>query len=100
MAERIIKTEILDGDPHQTSAGSSGTAYSTGTRLVVYEIYDHTQEDIEEYDEKENGFYSYLDGIGDDGNFGESDDDGPYETADEAEKAARDYFEQSQAELE
>lgn len=94
--ERTIKTEILEGDPHQTSAGASGMAWSSGTRLVVYEVYGNTVEDIED-GRRENGFYSYLDGVGEDGNFGETEDmDGsPFETAWQAEQAARDYFDET-----
>ena len=95
MAERTIKTEVLEGDPHQNNG-----AYATGTRLVVYEVYGNTDEDIED-GEKKNGFYSYLDGVGSDGNFGETDDmngGDPFDTAEQAEQAARDFFAESENE--
>ena len=96
--ERTIKIEIIEGDPHQTQGTSGSFAYATGARLVVYEIYDNTEEDIENGEQK-NGFYSYLDGVGDDGNFGETADmngGDPFETAEQAEQAARDFFAESE----
>jgi hypothetical protein len=82
--ERTVKTEILEGDPYQTPCPPSGMAWSTGTRLVVFESRGE--------EGREDGFYSYLDGVGDGGNFFETDDLGPFATAQEAEAEARECF--------
>jgi hypothetical protein len=75
-AEMQVRRETLEAvtiseyEPSQTSAGASGMAYRQGEQIVTWEGKD--------------GFYGCFAGVGEGGNYSESDDQGPYESRQDA----------------
>jgi len=84
---KVVFTEVLsDVAPHQTRAGRSGMAYAAGEELVVYE--------------EAGKYYYFLDCVSKDGLAYETDDQGPFDTLEEALEAALDFVEWPEVQVE
>lgn len=79
------QTIIISGDGgSQTGAGKSGMAYAAGSRLHIWQQPDS--------DGSVDWWYCFS-GVSEDGNAYESDDVGPFATAEEARETAMEYIE-------